>query len=232
MRRALSLSDPAFLRARQAAAYPTPTAYWPFDSFPGSSFPDVIGGFNAAGTGDVLLDGSGQVGGCAFGNRSAGAYTLVAPSGAYPAGASSTIAGWFNLASNPGGIADIFQKGLFGADWTLQVVGTDIQFYYGGNPFFSLGTNTLSTWYHFAIVFVNGGSPNTFGYLNGSLVASTSAGGGPQNSQALNMMYDPVFTDRTSNMRVDEWAVWAGTALLAGQVLAVYNQGAANLPLI
>jgi hypothetical protein len=141
-----------------------------------------------------------------------------------------TVLAWVYLTAEPSTAGHIFQvtsQAKTDDDFDLQIQ-TDNQLYF----YTDTGTSTvypgplpLNQWQFLAVTFVAGSTRSI--YLNGQLVASSTAGAHSVNNTALWIGNNPVFGPRLFQGRLDEVAIF-NRALSASEIGAIYAAAQAS----
>ena len=137
---------------------------------------------------------------------------------------------WVYLTAEPSTAGHIFQvtsQAKTDDDFDLQIQTDNQLYFYTDTGTFTVypGPLPLNQWQFLAVTFVAGSTRSI--YLNGQLVASSTAGAHSVNNTALWIGNNPVFGPRLFQGRLDEVAIF-NRALSASEIGAIYAAAQAS----
>ncbi len=203
--------------------------YWRFDT--ASQANSLVNGYTGTFVGNAQLGSAGTGPSLAIdpNNRplvldGSGDYVTTNLTGGITTG--GTVVAWVNLAVQPSTAGHFFQitgQSANGNDFDFQIesdANNSTRFYTdsGGATIYSTAL-PLNTWVFLTATFTANGARNI--YLNGSLVATSAAGGHSTNSNPLWIGNNLVFGPRYFQGSIDEVAVF-DRALTASEVANLY----------
>ena len=206
--------------------------YWRFDA--ASQANSLVNGYTGS------LVGGAQIGGAGTGPTLAsdpgntplvldgsGSYVTTSLTGGI--GSSGSVIAWVNLAVQPGTAGHIFQitgQSQVGNDFDLQIETDNSTRFFtdsGSATSYSIAL-PLNTWVFIAATFTAGGARDIF--VNGSSVATSTAGGHSTNTNPLYIGNNLVFGPRYFDGSIDEVAIFS-RALSASEVANLYAAASA-----